>query len=613
MTTENDAQFPTFRTALGRHVAGLRGLVGVDAFLREEGGGPWLGVARLGRVDPDRVEPALSGFDPAAGGSVEALTGDRAGWAASYMLGGPGLDLVLLFYLDGLAPGELQSQLSLIEAKVGWLMLAALSDRKTELGGVALSTEIGAQVLVDAAQARSRRLLADQWIARLEKALSADLIAVCRIAGGAPSLMALSGGGLVERSSDARSQIEALAAFGVRARAPQILASAPSGDLSLPDGAPEGEEGGDAGHESAAQIARQEALAKVEDLGGDRALVLPVYQGDDAAAVVVALWTPEATAGPLPVEGANLVAQVLGETLDIQARAFPSIWRRLGNWGWAVIVAVFGRTLWKLKLFVLILVLAVTALALTPTRFEPSFTARIEAQDRRIVSAPFDGFLSEAPFQLGDAIPPGALIVALEDSDLVLQIAQSRSALAEIEAGIQTARAQRDSAEVQALEAQRLQVEVELELLNRQQALARFEAGTASVVVGGDAWRRVGGRVRLGEPLLELAAPDSFRVLAFIDEDWVSDLAAGNTGELLLTAYPTTPLPVRLLGVTADPQLRDGVNTFPAWMTFEAPSDLALLDGMRGVVRIDAGETSMLAAYTRGTLRWVRRTLWRWG
>lgn len=609
MTT--DAQFPNFRKALARHVAGIRGLVGVDAFLREDAGGPWLGAARLGQVDPERVEPTLLAFDPAAGGRVEAMGGkaaERAGWAASYMLGGPGLDLVLLIYLQGLAPNELQTQLALVEAKVGWLMLAALSDRKAELGGVALGTGIGAQLLVDAARARSRRLLADQWIARLEKALEADLIAVCWVAGGAASLAALSGGGLVERMSDARSQIEALADFGLRARAPQILTPATDPD----EGAVLAETGGDASRQTAAQIQAQEAQSRIEELGAARALVLPVYEGDEAAAVIVAFWTAQAPKGPLPFEAANLVSQVLGETLEIQSRAFPSIWRRLRNWGWAVIVAVFGRSLWKLKLAVTVVVLGCLVLAQIPTRFEPSFGARIEARDRRIVSAPFDGFLAEAPFQLGDLIAPGTLIVALEDSDLVLQIARARSSLSEIDSGIQTARAQRNSAEVQSLEAQRQQIVAELDLLARQQSLARFEAQSPMVVVGGDAWRRVGGRVRLGEPLLELAEPGSFRVLAFIDEDWVADLAPGSTGEVLLSAYPTRPLPVELVSITSDPQMRDGVNTFPAWMDFAAAPDLVLLDRMRGVVRIDGGDTSMLAAYTRGSIRWLRRTLWRW-
>jgi len=587
-------------------MSGLRGIKGVDAFLREAGG-PWLSVARLGQVDADRVEPALRAFDPAAGGAVEARADGQPGWAASYMLGGPGIDLVLLFALDGMSPAELQAQLALIEAKVGWLLLAALSDRKTEMGSVALGTEIGAQVLLDAARALNRRQLADQWIARLERVLAPHLIAVAWVKGDKPSLAALSGGGLVERNSDARSRIEALAEFAVRARAPQILQPDPPPPEGALETAPDPDRPG-----SAAEAARQQALDWIETLGGTRGLVLPVYRGDEADAVVVVIWTEGGGEALLSVEAADLVAQVLGEALEIQNRAYPSLWRRSGNWLWRLCVAVFGRAVWKLKLFLFLSMATIVVLALIPTRFEPSFSARIEAQDRRVVSAPFDGFLALAPYQLGDVIPAGETIVAMEDSDLLLQIAQAESELGEIDSGIQTARAQRDSAEVQALEAQRRQVEVELELLARQQSLARFQADAAAVVVGGDAWRRVGGRVRLGEPLLELAAPGNFRVLAFIDEDWIADLAKGSPGELLLSAYPGEPMQVRLVTVTSDPQLRDGVNTFPAWMEFEAIPDAALLDGMRGVVLIDGGPTSMLGAYTRGAVRWLSRTLWRW-
>ncbi len=599
-----DAQYPLFQKALGRHLSGIRGMKGINAFLRE--GETWREVSRLGQTQPERVDPTLMAFDPAGGGAVEAIEGSDLGWSASYMLGGPGLDMVLLLRLDGLSPSNLQTQLSMIEAKVGWLMIAALSDRTEEIGSVALGAEIGSQVLLDAARARTRRQLADQWIARLERALSPDLIAVAWVRGGQPKLVALSGGGMIERNSEARSQIEALADHAVRARAPQIIAPDAPLDPDMPD--PDEQDLPD----PAEQSAREDALARVELLGGERGLSMPIYNGDEAEAVVVAIWSAGSAAGPLHIEAADLVAQVLGESLTIQARAFPSILRRLGNWVWAGIRGIFGATAWKLKLFTVVTAALAIGLALWPTRFEPNFTARIEAQDRRVVSAPFDGFLAEAPFQLGDVIEPGALIVAMEDSDLVLETAQTESELAEIEAEIQTARAQRDTSRVQSLEAQRRQVEVQLDLLQRQLDLARFEATDTAAVVGGDAWRRVGGRVRLGEALLELASPDTFRVLTFIDEDWVADLEGERSGTLLLTAYPSAPIEVTLLGITTDPQMRDGVNTFSAWMDFAVQPDVALLDGMRGVVRIDGGQTNMLAAYTRGMTRWMRRTLWRW-
>lgn len=106
--------FPLFQKALGRHLGGVRGLKGINAFLRE--GEMWREASRLGQTLPERVDATLQAFDPAAGGAVEAIEGTDMGWSASYMLGGPGLDMVLLLRLEGLNSSELQSQLSVIES-----------------------------------------------------------------------------------------------------------------------------------------------------------------------------------------------------------------------------------------------------------------------------------------------------------------------------------------------------------------------------------------------------------------------------------------------------------------------------------------------------------------
>lgn len=603
----SSTEYPLFREALGRHLGSLQGLSGVQAFLRE-GDGLWQEAARFGKIDEARMMPTLDAYTPDGGGAVEAVAGVTNGWAAHYMVGGAGLDLVLMLRLDGVAPADLQKQLTLVETRVGWLLVAALSDCSAQIGAIAVGTEVGSQILLDASRARNRRQLTDQWVARLEKALTPDLIAVTWLKGDKPKLHALSGGGVVDRNSEARSQIEAIADHVVRARSPQIVdvADAAEVDSALPavadDQLPDPKD----------QILLEDTMARIRVLGGSRGLSLPVYGGDDPKAVVVCIWADGSSAGEVHPESADLLAQVLSTSLTIQNRAFPSIWRRLGNWSWAIIRGIFGPSLWRLKLFVLFAICAIIGLSLWPSQFQPTFSARIEAQERRVVSAPYDGFLAQAPFQLGDAIAPGEVIVALEDNELVLQVAEAQSELTETASEMQAARAQRDSAGVQSLEAQSRQIQVRLDLLERQLDLARFEAETAAVVVGGDAWRRVGGRVRLGEPLLELAAPDGFRVLVFIDEEWVADLAPPVAGTLLLTAHPGAPIDVTLTSITSDPQVRDGVNTFSAWMDIEAEPDVVLLDGMRGVVRVEGGETSMLGAYTRGAARWLRRTIWRW-
>jgi multidrug resistance efflux pump len=588
-----------------RHLADIRGLAGVQVFVGQSG--EWTEAVRRGEVPPEAHRRILPRFDPEAGGAVEPLAGGQSGWLASYMLGGPGVDLAVILILRGLDPSELQSRLAVIEAKIGWLMVAALADRREGIDSRAIGGRIGADLLLDAARARSRRALADQWIARMESAYQPDLVAVLWVTGGVPALAAVSGGGLIERPSDARGDLEALAAVAVAHRAPMLVEDAPEveGEGGL---APSDAMLANSGHDRAA-----EAAAIAERLGAGRALVFPVYDREETAGVVALLFQGGEAGADLRVEGSEVVATLLGEALAIQARAHPRPLRRVAAWFADMARAIFGKTAWKLKLAVALLISALVAAAFVPSDYRPAFTARIEAGDRRIVSAPFDGFLVEAEYQLGDRVADGATLIALEDSDLRLRLAQLTAELGEVDAELQTARAQRDAARVRLLEARREQAETQLALIGRQIEISRFTAPADAVVVGGDAWRRVGDRVRLGEPLLELAAPDGFRILAFIEEDWVAEARPGAVATALLAAYPDRPIPLRLSEIGADPQVIDGANTFPAWFEITTPIEADILDGMRGVVRLDVGERSALMAYSRGLRRWVERTAWRLG
>lgn len=597
---------PLLHRAVLRHLADVKGLRGVQVFVGQRG--DWTEATRRGDIAPDLHRRVLAAFDPAAGGAVEALEAPQGGWLATYMMGGPGVDLVVILTLAALDPAALQSRLSSIEAKIGWLMVAAVTDRREGLEGRSLGGEIGARILLDAAAARTRRMLADQWIARLERVWSPDLVAVLWVSGGSASLAAVSGGGLIERPSDARGDLEALARAAVANRAPILVAdNSASGPHPADAEAPPGADAALAGR------LRAEALACLERLGAHAAAVLPVYERQDAVAVVAVLFEGDAPAAATRPEAAEVVATFLGESAAIQRRAHPRPLRRLWTWVGDGARAVFGRTAWKLKAALALLAGAIAVAAAVPSQLQPTFTARVEAVDRRIVSAPYDGFLAAADFQPGDRIPAGAMLVAMEDSDLRLRLAQVRAEAAAVEAELQTARARRDTAQVRLLEARRAQAGAQRDLLDRQIALSRFTAPSPAIVVGGDAWQRVGDRVRLGEPLLELAAADSFRVLAFVDEDWIAALSSAAAGTLLLTAYPQRPVPVVLAGIGADPAQVDGANAFPVWFEIAVPVEMDILDGMRGVLRVDVGERSALEAYSRGLRRWAARVLWRFG
>lgn len=569
--------------ALLQHFAPLKGVRGAAALIGING--RWSEAARFGEVLTDRLEPAVRAFGQQEGGAVEPLP--SGGWAAVYNTRAPGLDMVLVLNIAAIGPADLQSLLEGVELRVGWVLVAALRANTREDGERSLAAELGAGLLLGAARARDRGALADLWLAQLEAIYHPALAAILWTPAGAPRLAVVSGGGPVTSESGHRNQLQDLARRAVEARVPVLVAAA-AGDHALPV---------------------DPALA---DLGAASAWIIPIEDGREVAAVAVLCLSAAPAQAPGPAL-ADQVAALLSESLTVQTRAHPRLLRRLGNWLLAGFVAVFGKTLWKLKVAVLLLALSVSVAALTPAVQRPGFTATVEAVDRQIISAAFDGFLSRAPYQSGDKVAAGDVLVQLDDSDVRLQLTQRRSELAEIETQLQTARAQRDSARVRQLETRRDQGRIAIALLERQLERAAAVADRPMIVVGGDAWRRVGDRVRLGEPLLELASPDRFRLRAFVGEDWVSDLADGTVGEVALTAFPDRPIPVTLLGIGRDAAMVNGEYAFPVLLELTPPPDLSVLDGMRGVVRLDLGQGSLLYVYTHGLRRWVDRTLWRWG
>ncbi|KAA9009469.1 efflux RND transporter periplasmic adaptor subunit [Histidinibacterium aquaticum] len=576
--------------AARRHLQEIDGIHGCSIFLRT-GGESWIEAARVGTAPLADPGPVLQATEPDSGGTVRPRgeAEEQDGWLATYACVGPEVELVLIAGFKPIDPGPLQARLEKLEAKAGWLLVAALRERSQQKGDIAQGLEMGGAILQEAPSARNRLQLAHQWIARLERAFQPGLVAVCRVPVATPSLLALSGGAVVDRNSAQRTALEALAAAAMELRAVRIHV-AEAGQDTDPD---------------TAQL--DDAL---ERLGAGACMLLPLYDGDNCRSVVIVLWNDAIT--PLPdMAAAELIGSILESAMSIQQRAHPSLLRRAGTWLADTAAALFGRRGLKLKVALLVAVLVLVAASQIPSSVAPAFNATVEARDRRIVSAPFDGFVAEAPFELGDTVPAGDVIVAMEDTDLRLELAQAQAEQARLETEIQAARADRDTARLRELAAQLEQVDVRVELLEYQREQTRQVVDTETVVIGGDAWERVGGRVRLGEPLLEVAEPGSFAVRARIDEGWVADLPDGASGQLLLSAFPETPIPVRLERVTSQSSMEEGVNVFTSWMTLEdGGGEVALRDGMRGIVRVDAGESTLLAEYTRGLRRWFSTRLW---
>lgn len=158
---------------------------------------------------------------------------------------------------------------------------------------------------------------------------------------------------------------------------------------------------------------------------------------------------------------------------------------------------------WKLLSIVLAALFFSSFFVSIPYRVGSEFT--LEADSRRIVPAPYEGDLAEVFIRPGTSVNKGDVLAKLNATDLKLQLAEARSQLRVQELAEQKARDERKYAEVNAARANIDQIQARIQLLEYQVEKATIRSPIAGVLLHGDWYDKVGGVVKTGEPMFEIA------------------------------------------------------------------------------------------------------------
>lgn len=253
--------------------------------------------------------------------------------------------------------------------------------------------------------------------------------------------------------------------------------------------------------------------------------------------------------------------------------------------------------------------LFLTAVALIPTTFEVRAPVALEAAQLRVVSAPFDGYLSDAPGRAGDRVAEGQLLAEFDTADLELQrsglVADRNQTLVRLE----EATAAYELAEGQAQKARLAQIEAELALVESRIARARITAPFDGVLVSGDLSQSIGEPMKLGRELFEIAPAAAYRAAVMVDERDVSYIAPGQTGRFVLASRPNHSRDLTVTRVTPVLTAEEGRNFYrvEAELSEVLESDRP---GLEGRARVEAGERTILWVWTRNLVNWVRLQLW---
>lgn len=237
--------------------------------------------------------------------------------------------------------------------------------------------------------------------------------------------------------------------------------------------------------------------------------------------------------------------------------------------------------------------------------------ATLEGAVRRVLVAPFDGYVASAAHRAGDVVEAGTVLATLDDRDLRLEYYKWTSQRAQYGKQYQEAMAQHDRAQSNITLSQVQQAEAQMNLLAEQLSRTQIAAPFGGIVVSGDLHQALGSSVRRGQVLFEVAPLNAYRVILEVDEGEITAIKSGQTGSLALTSIPGELFPLTVTRVTPVAQSREGRSHFRVEAMLERTSE-RLRPGMEGVAKVDAGRGKLLWIWTHKLVDWLRLTLWAW-
>lgn len=266
----------------------------------------------------------------------------------------------------------------------------------------------------------------------------------------------------------------------------------------------------------------------------------------------------------------------------------------------------FGR-----KLAASILMLLAIFFSFATGEHRVAANATLEGAVRRVLVAPFDGYVATAARRAGDVVAAGDVLATLDDRDLRLEYYKWTSQRSQYAKQYQEAIAQHDRAQSSITLSQVQQADAQMNLLAEQLSRTQITAPFAGIVVSGDLHQSLGSTVRRGQVLFEVTPLNAYRVILEVDESDITSVTNGQAGALALTSIPGEVFPLAVTQVTPVALSREGRSYFRVEAMLARTTD-RLRPGMEGLAKVEAGRRKLIWIWTHKFVDWLRLALWSW-
>jgi multidrug efflux pump subunit AcrA (membrane-fusion protein) len=242
----------------------------------------------------------------------------------------------------------------------------------------------------------------------------------------------------------------------------------------------------------------------------------------------------------------------------------------------------------------------------------------LEIESKRIISAPLESDLTAVHVEPGDEVKAGTLLANLNDRELSLQLWKSRAAYNRAE--FEKDQFLSDSTKINEYKqsaARMNEAKADIELLEYQIKRAAIKSSIDGVVLQGDWKDKVGGVIKKGDAMFEVASLDEVIAILRVAEsdiDQIQEQLQLNQGKMTIGRLATRAKPEIKFDMVIEKIIpyagpHNNKNVFEVRARLTNPQ-LWLRPGMEGLAHIEVGKRPIYWIITHRVMDSIRLWLW---
>ena len=255
-------------------------------------------------------------------------------------------------------------------------------------------------------------------------------------------------------------------------------------------------------------------------------------------------------------------------------------------------------------------VLVLAALFLVRVTYRVQGTFILRSDDAEFLTTPFDGYIDRVFVRAGDRVTNGEPLLALNQSELLLDQAAAQADVARYQRQAEKDRAANDIADMRIDEAQAKQAQAQLDLVRYRLDNAVVKSSFDGIVVEGDLRERIGSPVKQGDELFKVARIDTLFAEAEIPERDVQEIIGKSNGEIAFVTQPKSKYPVTIQTVEPAAITKKDGNVFLVRLKLDQRVESWWRPGMTGLCKISTEKRTLFWILTHRTVDFLRMKLW---